>query len=138
MRLLQNLVSARPSVSAASPQASSALWIQRRRTKPLRGGPTAPCLWGLNRPTPYLRTRRESSLAGRSGPRAGVLTWRRCRPESLSRESSPRLSKAVSHGSRYDIMGTQALTQLPQLRQNITDFQVLFRRNSLFVGPSSG
>jgi hypothetical protein len=30
------------------------------------------------------------------------------------------------------------LTQLPQLRQNITDFQVLFRRNSLFVGPSSG
>lgn len=31
-----------------------------------------------------------------------------------------------------------ALAQLPQLRQNITDFQVLFRRNSLFVGPSSG
>jgi hypothetical protein len=31
-----------------------------------------------------------------------------------------------------------ALAQLPQLGQNFTDFQVLFRRNSLFVGPSSG
>ena len=30
------------------------------------------------------------------------------------------------------------LAQLPQLRQNITDFQVLFHRNSLLVGPSSG
>jgi hypothetical protein len=30
------------------------------------------------------------------------------------------------------------LAQLPQLRQNIIDFQVFFRRNSLFVGPSSG
>jgi transposase len=29
------------------------------------------------------------------------------------------------------------LAHLPQLGQNITDFQVLFRRNSLFVGPSS-
>ena len=42
MRDLQNLVSARPWPSAASPQASSALRMQRRRTKPLRGGPTAP------------------------------------------------------------------------------------------------
>ena len=33
-RLLQNLVSARPWPSVASPQASSALRIQRRRTKP--------------------------------------------------------------------------------------------------------
>jgi len=41
LRHLQNLVSARPSSSAASPQASSALRMQRRRTKPLRGGPTA-------------------------------------------------------------------------------------------------
>jgi hypothetical protein len=29
------------------------------------------------------------------------------------------------------------LAQLPQLGQNFTDFQVLFRRNSLFVGPTS-
>ena len=29
------------------------------------------------------------------------------------------------------------LTQLPQLGQNRTDFRVLFRRNSLFVGPTS-
>jgi hypothetical protein len=35
LRYLQNLVSARPSSRAASPQASSALRIQRRRTKPL-------------------------------------------------------------------------------------------------------
>src|SRR5262245_27422512 len=42
MRTLQNLVSARLCVGAASTQASSALRMQRRRTKPLRGGPTAP------------------------------------------------------------------------------------------------
>ena len=29
------------------------------------------------------------------------------------------------------------LPQLPQLGQNCTNFQVLFRRNSLFVGPTS-
>ena len=42
LRHLQNLVSARPWPSAASPRAPSALRMQRRRTKPLRGGPTAP------------------------------------------------------------------------------------------------
>ena len=30
-----------------------------------------------------------------------------------------------------------SLAQLPQLGQNCTNFQVLFRRNSLFVGPTS-
>jgi hypothetical protein len=70
--ILQNLVSARPSVSAASSQASSALRMQRRRTKPLRGGPTAPCLWGLNRPSPGLGTRQEGSLASGSDPRGDV------------------------------------------------------------------
>jgi len=47
VRLLQNLVSARPWWSAASPQASSALRMQTRRTKPLRGGPTAPSPMGI-------------------------------------------------------------------------------------------
>jgi Transposase DDE domain group 1 len=47
LRYLQNLVSARPSSRAASPQASSALRIQRRRTKPLCGGPISPSLMGI-------------------------------------------------------------------------------------------
>ena len=42
VRLPKKVVSARPSVSAASTQARSALRMQPRRTKPLRGGPTAP------------------------------------------------------------------------------------------------
>jgi hypothetical protein len=32
---------------------------------------------------------------------------------------------------------TCRLTHLPQLGQNFTDFQVLFRRNSLSIGPTS-
>src|SRR5512142_3352550 len=55
VRLLQNLVSARPWPSAASPQASSALRMQRRRTKPLRGGPTAPSPMGIESPDPMPR-----------------------------------------------------------------------------------
>ena len=39
VRLLKKVVSTRPPRSAASTQAPSALWIQARRTKPLRGGP---------------------------------------------------------------------------------------------------
>jgi hypothetical protein len=62
LRLLQNLVSARSWPSAASPQALLALRMQRRRTKPLRGGPIALGLWGLNGPTPCLGNRREGGL----------------------------------------------------------------------------
>jgi hypothetical protein len=32
---------------------------------------------------------------------------------------------------------SDALAHLPQLGQNFTDFQVLFRRNSLSIGPTS-
>jgi len=51
VRPLQNLVSARPSSSAASPQATSALRMQRRRTKPLRGRPTAGSPIGIEWPS---------------------------------------------------------------------------------------
>jgi hypothetical protein len=48
---------------------------------------------------------------------------------------------AVDDGSNEQILSAwrfgRALTQLPQFGQNFTDFQVLFRRNSLFVGPTS-
>jgi hypothetical protein len=55
VRHLQNLVSARPWPSAASPRASSALRMQRRRTKPLRGGPTARSPLGIESPDPMPR-----------------------------------------------------------------------------------
>ena len=62
---LQNVVSARPSTSAASTQAPSALRMQPRRTNPLRGGPTAGSLdlWGLNGPVPGLGVRQHGASA---------------------------------------------------------------------------
>ncbi len=104
---LQNLVSARPSVSAASPQPSSALRMQRRRRKPLRGGPTAGSPMGIE-----WRDRRPLVAAGGlSGPadrcvdRADDLTWRACPTELWPRESPSRLSRAVAHGSDCENKG---------------------------------
>ena len=52
LRPLKKVVSAGPSTSAASTQARSALRMQPRRTKPLRGGPTAPSPMGIEWPDP--------------------------------------------------------------------------------------
>jgi len=70
LRELQNLVSARPSSRAAFPQASSALRIQRRRTKPLRGGPISPSPMGIEWPHPMPRQPLRRVLGVREDPLA--------------------------------------------------------------------
>ena len=69
VRFLQNLVSARPSSRRASPRASSALRIQRRRTKPLRGGPISSSPMGIEWPDPMPRQSPGGSLARPRTPR---------------------------------------------------------------------
>ena len=71
--------------------------------------------------------RRVEELAG-THPRFGYRRiW-----ALLVREGWSVNKKAVRR-----IWRLSGLTQLPQLGQNCTNFQVLFRRNSLFVGPTS-
>ena len=85
LRVLQNLVSARPWPSAASPQASSALRMQRRRTNRFAVGRLRRRLWRLNGPTPGLGT----SPRGTFWPDGWALTrvWRR--DDAVSRTRDP-------------------------------------------------
>ena len=73
-------------------------------------------LWRLNGPTPGLWMppggvfRPDGAVLA-----ADVSTWRCGRPGSRPRESPPRLSRAVAHGSGCDIMGTQTVALRPPL-----------------------
>ena len=87
VRLLQNLVSARPWPSAASPQAPSALRMQRRRTKPLRGGPTAPSPMEIE----WLDPRPLDAPGGVFGVTEGSSHGRDRRGNAVSRGRVPRI-----------------------------------------------